>query len=351
MQMKENTKILFLKPFMFQEIISAAVLIPIVYFLFMNGAPGFSDHLLFAAFLASTTGTIGFILGFLIKYIFVKPAIAILDNGHSRSEDISRAVRSVSILPLAESVIVFLRWSVAAIVICVIPFYMKGFIDGNSAVFGINALIMTALSVIPFFYLASENSLLPFFREINLKGVLDGRQGHFRMGLNKKLLVTVFLTAMPPIGNLVGLIYLSIYSGLKLESIQFAFILIALQTLVMTILNGYLLMKSLKVSVGRMSYMLQDMAQGQGDLTKRLEVTGLNEVGELAFWFNEFMNDIEQIVSHVRESSLELHNSIGDVSAGSQDLSQATQEQAASVEEISASIEEMNGTVQHNAEL
>jgi methyl-accepting chemotaxis protein len=80
-------------------------------------------------------------------------------------------------------------------------------------------------------------------------------------------------------------------------------------------------------------------------------VTGLNEVGELAFWFNIFMDDIEQIVRHVREVSLEVHQSIQDVSAGSQDLSQATQEQAASVEEISASIEEMNGTIQHNADL
>ena len=110
-------------------------------------------------------------------------------------------------------------------------------------------------------------------------------------------------------------------------------------------------MKSLSLSVGRMSVMFEDMAQGQGDLTKRLQVTGLNEVGRLAFWFNEFMDDIEQIVGHVRDTSLELHEAIEEVSVGSQDLSQATQEQAASVEEISASIEEMNGTVLHNADL
>lgn len=349
--MKENAKMLFLRPFVFQELISAAVLIPIVYFLFMNGAPGFKDHMLEAAMVASITGTIGFILGFLTKYLYVKPAIELMESGYSRHEDVARAVRSASILPLAEAVVVYLRWSVLAIVICVIPFYTRGYIDGNSAVFGINALFMTAFSVVPFFFLASENSLLPFFEAVNLKGVIDARVGLLRWSLSRKLLLTVFLIAMPPIGNLIGLIYLSIYSGLNLENLQGAFFLIALQTLILTVLNGYLLMKSFKLSVGRMSVMLKDMARGQGDLTRRLEVTGLNEVGELAFWFNEFMNDIEQIVSHVRESSLELHNSIGDVSAGSQDLSQATQEQAASVEEISASIEEMTGTIQHNAEL
>jgi methyl-accepting chemotaxis protein len=63
------------------------------------------------------------------------------------------------------------------------------------------------------------------------------------------------------------------------------------------------------------------------------------------------MNDIEEIVGHVRETSLQLHQSIEEVSGGSQDLSQATQEQAAAVEQISASIEEMNGTVLNNAAL
>jgi methyl-accepting chemotaxis protein len=110
-------------------------------------------------------------------------------------------------------------------------------------------------------------------------------------------------------------------------------------------------MKNLSISVGRMSVMFQDMAKGQGDLTKRLEVNGLNEVGELSFWFNEFMGDIEQVVGHVRDTSLELHQAIEDVSSGSRGLSQATQDQAANVEEISASIEEMNSTIQNNANL
>jgi methyl-accepting chemotaxis protein len=119
----------------------------------------------------------------------------------------------------------------------------------------------------------------------------------------------------------------------------------------MTFINAGLLMKSLSLSVGKMSVMFEDMARGQGDLTKRLHVTGLNEVGKLAFWFNEFIYDIEEIVGHVMETSLQLHQAIQDVSSGSQDLSQATQEQATSIEEISASIEEMNGTILHNADL
>jgi methyl-accepting chemotaxis protein len=351
--MKEQKKELFTRPFMFQENVSAIILIPLVYFLFMNASPGFRENLVEAAILASSTGVLGFILGFFIKYHYVKPAIEIMENPSPSDAEVTKALRSISVLPLAESIVVFLRWSVIATIICVVPFYLRGHVDVNMSMFAINALTMTALSVMPFFYLASENSLMPVYMKNDLRGILDRESGSgmFSLSFNQKLLLTIFLIITPPIGNLLGLIYLSIYSGLNLESIQFGFFLIIVQTVVMMVLNAYLLMKSFKLSVGKMSFMLQDMAKGQGDLTRRLEVTGLGEVGELAFWFNNFMNDIEQIVSHVRESSLELHQSIGDVSAGSQDLSQVTQEQAASVEEISASIEELNGSVRHNADL
>lgn len=349
--MTENSKILFLRPFIYQESVSALVLVPLIYFLFMNAVPGFKSNLMEAALYASAAAGVGFMLGLLIKYIMVRPIIGVMEKSAARPEEIQQAVHSAAILPLAEALTVFIRWSPAAIVICVVPFSMRGHIDMNEAAFGINALTMTALSIVPFYYLASENGLFPFYMQSNLKGVLDGRLRAFRMSLNTKLLLTVLLIAIPPIGNLLGLIYLSIYTGLELESIQFGFFLILIQTVIMTLLNGYLIMKSLKISVGRMSFMLKDMAKGKGDLTKRLEVTGLNEVGELAFWFNAFMDDIEKIVGHVRATSLELHQSIEDVSAGSQNLSQATEEQAASVEEISASIEEMNGTIQHNGEL
>ncbi len=349
--MKESSKILFHKPFMYQETVTAIVLIPLVYILFMKSIPQFNDHLILAAIYASTTGAVGFLMGFFVKYLLVRPAIELMDKDSYTPAELQRAVRSVSILPLAEAIVVFFRWSILAIILCVTPFYLKGYITLTQAIFGCNALIMTAMSITPFFYLASENSLVPFYQNCKLKGILDKDLKLFSLGLNQKLLITILLIAISPIGNLLGLIYLSIFSGLHLESVQLGFFLILIQTIVMTILNSFLLMKSLSLSVGRMSVMFEDMAQGEGDLTKRLHVTGLSEVGRLAFWFNEFMDDIERIVGHVRDTSLELHQAIQEVSVGSQDLSQATQEQAASVEEISASIEEMNGTVLHNADL
>ncbi|MCE5273694.1 MAG: methyl-accepting chemotaxis protein [Deltaproteobacteria bacterium] len=345
-------KVLFLRPLLFQELITALVLIPLLDFTFVKTLAGVGSHMLQALACACAVGLVGLPLGFFTKYFFVRPAIELADKDSYDASELEHAVRKASMLPLAEAIVVFFRWSLLAILMCIVPFYyLWGYITPAEAFFGTNALFMTALSIVPFFYLASENSLVPFYQDCCLKGVWDGKMKVFSLGLNQKLFITILLIAIPPIGNLLGFIYLSIATGLDLASIQLGFVFVLAQTVFMTFMNGFMLMKSLSISVVKMNLMLKDMAKGQGDLTKRLDVTGLNEVGELAFWFNEFMEDLERLVGHVKDTSLQLHQAIGEVSAGSQTLSQATQEQSASTEQISAAVEEMGSTIQNNADL
>lgn len=349
--MKESTKALFLRPFIFQETITALVVVPMLLFFFLNVSEGVKNHFLTTALGGMNAANLGLALGFLVKYLLVRPARDLMDKESWEPHELKHALRSVSLLPLMESITIFLRFALFGNLIAVMPVYLKGYVTLSETYAGLNALVMTGLLSMPFFYLAAENSLVPFYQKCGLQGVLDGKERLFRLSLNQKLLATVLLIAIPPIGLILGTIYLSIVSGLNLVSMKFGFVILLLQTTLLTFINGLLLMKSLSMSVGRMSLMFQDMAKGQGDLTKRLYVTGLNEVGELAYWFNRFMDDIERIIGHVRETSMQLHLAIEDVSAGSIGLSQSTQEQAASVEQISASIEEMNGTVRHNGDL
>jgi len=349
--MKESTKALFLRPFIFQETITALVVVPMLLFFFLNVSEGVKNHFLTTALGGMNAANLGLALGFLVKYLLVRPARDLMDKESWEPHELKRALRSVSLLPLMESITIFLRFALFGNLIAVMPVYLKGYVTLSETYAGLNALVMTGLLSMPFFYLAAENSLVPFYQKCGLQGVLDGKERLFRLSLNQKLLATVLLIAIPPIGLILGTIYLSVVSGLNLVSMKFGFVILLLQTTLLTFINGLLLMKSLSMSVGRMSLMFQDMAKGQGDLTKRLYVTGLNEVGELAYWFNRFMDDIERIIGHVRETSMQLHLAIEDVSAGSIGLSQSTQEQAASVEQISASIEEMNGTVRHNGDL
>lgn len=113
---------------------------------------------------------------------------------------------------------------------------------------------------------------------------------------------------------------------------------------------GIYIRRSITNNINRTVEMLQLVAQGQGDLTKRLPVESGDELGELALWFNKFVEYLEEIIIRVKDTAVHMDTSTQEVAAGAQGLSQATQEQAAAVEEVAATIEEMTSSIKHNAE-
>src|SRR5690606_30937219 len=48
--------------------------------------------------------------------------------------------------------------------------------------------------------------------------------------------------------------------------------------------------------------MLKDIASGEGDLTRRLEYAREDELGELAGWFNRFLDKLQPTIADVQRS-------------------------------------------------
>ncbi|MDG3714603.1 HAMP domain-containing protein, partial [Pseudomonas aeruginosa] len=53
---------------------------------------------------------------------------------------------------------------------------------------------------------------------------------------------------------------------------------------------------------------MQDIAQGEGDLTKRLKVTSNDEFGTLAMSFNRFVERIHESIREVAGTARQLHD-------------------------------------------
>lgn len=51
---------------------------------------------------------------------------------------------------------------------------------------------------------------------------------------------------------------------------------------------------------------VQDIAEGEADLTRRIKVDGRNEIDEVAIWFNVFIGRIEEIVRSVAKHAATL---------------------------------------------
>ncbi|MCP4105272.1 MAG: methyl-accepting chemotaxis protein, partial [Desulfobacteraceae bacterium] len=98
---------------------------------------------------------------------------------------------------------------------------------------------------------------------------------------------------------------------------------------------------------------LKDIAEGEGDLTKRLQVYTRDEVGELATWFNIFIKNLQAIMKELANTTESLSKSSEELPAVSAQMASSAEEMnsqadmvAASSEQISASV----GTVASSAE-
>ncbi|MHB9094136.1 MAG: methyl-accepting chemotaxis protein [Eubacteriales bacterium] len=80
--------------------------------------------------------------------------------------------------------------------------------------------------------------------------------------------------------------------------------------------------------------MLQDIAQGEGDLTKRIQITSRDEVGELAEWFNIFIEKLAGIISQVSKS-------VGEVESSSGQLAMAVEQQAKATDQVTSVVSQV----------
>lgn len=127
------------------------------------------------------------------------------------------------------------------------------------------------------------------------------------------------------------------------------FILLVLVTVVLIILN-ITLGNTITKHVISMTARAYDLAVGDVDMTQRLAVESGDEVGELAGWFNKFLERLQQLVEKVKQSSKEVYEATEEIASNSENLAVRTNQQAASLTETSATLAEFTTSVQNNTE-
>ncbi|WP_444677855.1 methyl-accepting chemotaxis protein [Halomonas sp. E19] len=95
---------------------------------------------------------------------------------------------------------------------------------------------------------------------------------------------------------------------------------------------------------------MADIAQGKGDLTRRLSAQSHDEVGELAMQFNGFVERMQRTLLEVRSSARTVLAGASDIADGTRELSSRTEQAAANLQETSASMEQIHSTVAHTAQ-
>ncbi|HLA31873.1 MAG TPA: methyl-accepting chemotaxis protein [Pseudomonas sp.] len=98
--------------------------------------------------------------------------------------------------------------------------------------------------------------------------------------------------------------------------------------------------------------MLKDIASGEGDLTRRLEYAKQDELGELASWFNRFLDKLQPIIANVKLSVQDARSTADQSALIASQTSQGMQQQFREVDQVATAFQEMSATahdVAHNA--
>jgi len=98
--------------------------------------------------------------------------------------------------------------------------------------------------------------------------------------------------------------------------------------------------------LGEAVYLLKDVAEGEGDLTKRLAVHSQDEIGEMAKWFNVFVEKVQNTVRAIAVNVQSLGTSSNDLTSVSQQMSATAEETSAQANVVSAAAQEVSRNIQ-----
>ncbi|MCP4325086.1 MAG: methyl-accepting chemotaxis protein, partial [Alteromonadales bacterium] len=112
---------------------------------------------------------------------------------------------------------------------------------------------------------------------------------------------------------------------------------------------GFILGKSIVVPTRSAAMLMKDIAQGDGDLTNQLDSAGKDEISTLSNYFNEFTDNIRQLLlsvanntSHVLEHAEAVSSASGTTQSLIQNQNDITAQVATAMEEMTSQIREVS---------
>ena len=89
---------------------------------------------------------------------------------------------------------------------------------------------------------------------------------------------------------------------------------------------------------------ISDMSRDDGDLTKRLEVAGNDELAEVNRHFNHFLDTLDTMISHAARNAVQVSASAGSIQALSQTMLKGVDDAASQATSVATASEEMSAT-------
>ncbi|MCF6246698.1 MAG: methyl-accepting chemotaxis protein [Desulfobacula sp.] len=191
----------------------------------------------------------------------------------------------------------------------------------------------------------------------NVKGVWDLKKQETvltKIGVGKQ----DYLQGALPIysnGQFVGVFAVLSSTQTMLDNtlqVVYVLVIVSLCCIVLIIPFALIVSGSIAKSVINVTENLKDVAQGEGDLTKRIEIKSKDEIGELSQWFNIFIEKLQIMIKDISTSSDTIsglatitQDQTGQISQSAEEMSQITTDITDSTTKMSDNISSISNVV------
>jgi methyl-accepting chemotaxis protein len=113
----------------------------------------------------------------------------------------------------------------------------------------------------------------------------------------------------------------------------------------------YFISRGITRTLGYVDRNLEEMARGDGDLTRRLHIEREDETGSLAGSFNNFLDNLKEIVVRINHNAIEVASSADNLNTTSATIASGTERAATQSTSVAIACEEMAATsaeIAHN---
>ncbi|CAG8873644.1 Methyl-accepting chemotaxis protein McpP [Pseudomonas fluorescens] len=135
----------------------------------------------------------------------------------------------------------------------------------------------------------------------------------------------------------------------RMQGMVLSIVGVAVVVLLVIAAAGMLLANTILRPLHLMKANLDDIAAGEGDLTRRLTITSQDELGELAGSFNRFVDKIHGLVRQITEMTSQLTGLVNQVSDQANRSDQAMERQRHETDQVATAINQMSAAAQEVA--
>lgn len=104
---------------------------------------------------------------------------------------------------------------------------------------------------------------------------------------------------------------------------------------------AYIIRNNIVLALRKAIDILRNIAEGEGELHRRLEIKSKDEIGELAKYFNLFVGKIHEVVKETKQKAIELSSSAEEIATVNAQMNVKMQEMKDQTEYVASATEEL----------